>query len=413
MIGLNRIFEIIDGYRDEVIRIQTELTSRVALGPDNGGSGEHDKTAFIKDLLEKLGPDSISEYRAPDERARDGYRPNLVAAWGEEEEQPTVWVLSHSDVVPPGDPALWDQDPYVVKVDGDRLIGRGVEDNQHGFVSSYLALKAVLDSGLRPKRRVGLAVVADEETGSRFGLDFLVKHHRELFKEHDLIVVPDVGNDDGTMIEVAEKSMLWMKFIVTGRQCHGSTPQKGRNSLSGAAKLIVALEELRRRFPEPDGLFSPSVSTFEPTRIEANIPNVNTIPGRDVFYMDCRILPRYRTADVLSEARDIAESVGRDLALDMRIEAVHQLEASKPTPEDSPVVKELAEAVFHVTGRTAEPKGIGGGTVAVFFRKAGLPAAVWCTMPETAHQPNEYTLISNNITDAKTFACLYMGMGKA
>ena len=47
--------------------------------------------------------------------------------------------------------------------------------------------------------------------------------------------------------------------------------------------------------------------------------------------------------------------------------------------------------------------------MAAFFRKAGLPAAVWSTVSDTAHQPNEYCLVSHVITDAKIFACLYMG----
>jgi succinyl-diaminopimelate desuccinylase len=51
--------------------------------------------------------------------------------------------------------------------------------------------------------------------------------------------------------------------------------------------------------------------------------------------------------------------------------------------------------------------GIGGGTVAAFFREAGLPAAVWSTCADTAHQPNEFCLISHVITDAKVFATIY------
>jgi succinyl-diaminopimelate desuccinylase len=72
------------------------------------------------------------------------------------------------------------------------------------------------------------------------------------------------------------------------------------------------------------------------------------------------------------------------------------------------VVKALAGAIRRVTGKKAKPMGIGGGTVAAFFRSAGLPAAVWCTVSDTAHQPNEYCLISNILTDAKIFACLYL-----
>ncbi|MEM2118682.1 MAG: M20/M25/M40 family metallo-hydrolase, partial [Candidatus Bathyarchaeia archaeon] len=50
--------------------------------------------------------------------------------------------------------------------------------------------------------------------------------------------------------------------------------------------------------------------------------------------------------------------------------------------------------------------GIGGGTCAAFFRKIGIPAAVWCTHDEMAHQPNEYAKIENMVNDAKVFALL-------
>ncbi|MEA2040206.1 MAG: M20 family metallo-hydrolase, partial [Thermodesulfobacteriota bacterium] len=293
MANLQEVFEKIDGYRDEIIQVQTDLTSKVALGPDNGGLGEHEKSDFIRELLETAGPDVLEEFRAPDERAQDGYRPNLIAKWGNDLPGPTVWVLSHSDIVPPGDLSLWESDPYKVRVEGDRVIGRGVEDNQHGFVSSYLGLKAILESGRELSRPVALAVVADEETGSNYGLRYLLKQHSELFKKTDLIVVPDGGDEEGIMIEVAEKSMLWVRFTVQGLQCHASTPDKGKNSLVGAAALITALGRLKEQFCLSDELFDPPMSTFEPTKMEANVPNVNTIPGRDVFHMDCRVLPNY------------------------------------------------------------------------------------------------------------------------
>ncbi|MBW1850661.1 MAG: M20 family metallo-hydrolase [Deltaproteobacteria bacterium] len=406
---LEKIFKKIDGYKNEVIQLQSALTCKVAMGPENGGTGEHEKAGFIKGLLDAMDPDIIEEFRAPDERAQDGYRPNLVAKWHGSEEAQTVWVLSHLDIVPPGDSDLWDSDPFEVKVDGDRIIGRGVEDNQHGFVSSYLAMKAIVESGRKTKRPVGLAAVADEETGSRYGLQYLLEQERGLFKEDDLIVVPDGGNEDGTMIEVAEKSMLWVKVIITGRQCHASTPKKGKNSLVGAARMILALERLNEQFSFVDEMFKPSVSTFAPTKIESNVPNVNTIPGRDVFYMDCRILPQYSVDEILAASREIATKIGSELDLQIDLETVHREDSTEPTSADAPVVQSLKRAIKRVSGKDAQPVGIGGGTVAAFFRKAGLPAAVWCTMCDTAHQPNEYALISNIITDAKIFACLYMG----
>ena len=400
------IYKIIDGYHDEVIQLQRDLTARVALGPENGGTGEHEKVEFIHQLLGGMKPDLIQEIHAPDEKARDGYRPNLIAKWEGNQKDRTVWILAHADIVPPGNRSLWECDPYHIKVDGDRIIGRGVEDNQHGFVSAYLALRAILDSGETLKRSLGLVIVADEETGSRYGLEYILKHHGHIFNPSDLIIVPDAGNEHGTMIEIAEKSMLWLKFTVSGRQCHASTPHKGQNSLVGAAELILALAGLKEKFPLSNSLFSPPVSTFEPTKIEANVSNVNTIPGRDVFYTDCRILPDYSVDQVIAAAEGIAKSVGAETGFKIEVETAHRQDAALPTPSDAQVVTALKKAVLKVTGRNAKPMGIGGGTVAAFFREVGLPAAVWSTCPDTAHQPNEYCLISQVISDAKVFASI-------
>ncbi|MEW6664227.1 MAG: M20 family metallo-hydrolase [Thermodesulfobacteriota bacterium] len=405
---LKEVFDRIDGWRDQVISLQEELTARVALGTQNGGTGEHDKTNYLHGKILALKPDLMEEVRAPDQKAQDGYRPNLVARWDGSKGGPTTWVLSHMDIVPPGDPTLWETDPFRLTVEGDRIIGRGVEDNQHGIVSSYLAVQAVLETGRRPVRSMGLVFVADEETGSEYGLEYLLRHRKGIFSPQDLIVVPDWGNEQGSMIEVAEKSMLWLRFTVKGKQCHASTPHEGKNSLYGAARLIIELDRLKREYAFEDRLFRPSVSTFEPTKIEANVPNVNTIPGKDTFYVDCRILPRYRVGEVLFRAKAIAAEVAGSLEVSIEVEPIYLQEATEPTPADAPVVQALSRAIREVKGLDAVPTGIGGGTVAAFFRRAGLPAAVWLTESATAHQPNEYCLVSNLLGDAKVLACLFM-----
>ncbi len=314
----------------------------------------------------------------------------------------------HSDVVPPGDLSLWKGNPYEVRVEGDKIFGRGVEDNQHAFVSFYIAIKAILDTDIKLlKHPVGLVVVADEETGSRYGLRYILKYHN-VFKKEDLIIVPDGGNEEGTMIEIAEKSMLWLRFEVYGTQCHASTPDKGNNSLYAAAKLIVNLRKLKEIFSEKDPLFSPPYSTFEPTKIEANVENINTIPGKHVFYMDCSVLPSYRLDKVIEEIKKVASSIEEELGVKININTEYRLDAPKPTPKDSLVVKALSEAIKEVKGKEAEIKGIGGGTVAAFLREKGLPAVVWSTVSDTAHKPDEYCLIPNIIDDAKIMAYLML-----
>jgi len=400
------VFEKIETYREEVVEIQRELVKRPALSPENGGTGEHEKVDYMRYLLERLNPGRLIQIDAPDPRAKAQSRPNLMAFYGEAKNKYVV--LAHADIVPPGDLNLWESDPFELKVDGDKLIGRGVEDNNHGFISPYLALKAIHELGIKPVRQVCISVVADEETGSTYGLRYLLENHLHLFSKEDLIVVPDGGDQDGTMIEVAEKSMLWLKIEVKGIQCHASTPHKGKNALNAAAHLICALEEVKACFSKEDPLFSPPKTTIEPTKILPNVPNVNTIPGLQVFYVDLRVLPSENTEDVIAQIKKVAQGIEREMGVQINIEAILNQKAAPPTDPNSPVVWALKKAIGDVLKREGVPKGIGGGTVAQFFRQKGLPAAVWMTSEDTAHQPNEWCRISTILQDAKVFAYLFL-----
>jgi succinyl-diaminopimelate desuccinylase len=397
-----RLCERLDTYQEAAIELQRHLVSRVALGPEVGGDGEADKAAFLRDLVKSWGL-AVEDYPAPDDRVPAGMRPNLVAYLpGKRPEK--VWVLSHTDVVPPGDLNLWDSDPYALRVEGDRLYGRGTEDDHHGIVMSLMAVKAFLDLQITPERTVALALVADEETGNEKGLIHLLQEHRHLFSPRDLIIVPDAGNQDGTMIEVAEKSILWLKVTLLGQQSHASRPHKAKNTLRAAAHVIVALDALHQEFPLQNSLFRPPGSTFEPTKKEANVPNINTIPGRDVFYLDCRVLPNYDLDQVTAQARAMANETAKRFGVTVTVEPVQSLPSAPPTAPEAPVVKALERAIRQVYGRNATPQGIGGGTVAAFFRQAGLPAAVWMSANDCAHQPNEYCVLSHLLGDAKVLA---------
>ena len=396
------VSERLETYQEDVIELQRQLVSRVALGPEVGGVGEADKAAFLADLLHSWGL-KVDNYPAPDDRVPGGVRPNLIAYLpGRRPEK--VWVLSHMDVVPPGDLSLWDSDPFTLRVDGDRLYGRGTEDDHHGIVMSLMAVKAFLDLQITPARPIALALVADEETGNDKGLAYLIREHRRLFSPRDLIIVPDAGSQDGTMIEVAEKSILWLKLTLLGQQSHASRPHKARNTLRAAAHVIVALDDLQREFPRQNPLFRPPMSTFEPTRKDANVPNINTIPGRDVFYLDCRVLPDYDLAQVQARVQALAADAAGKFGVTVAVEPVQTLPSAPPTAPDAPVVKALQQAIRRVYGREAIPQGIGGGTVAAFFRQQGLPAAVWMTANDCAHQPNEFCYLSHLLGDARVLA---------
>ncbi|MBA4392841.1 MAG: diaminopimelate aminotransferase [Desulfobacca sp.] len=397
----------INSYQDQIIALQRDLTAIPALGPQNGGQGEYVKALYLEKLIKTLSPQTLLSLPCPDPKVPQGLRPNLLALFEGQNPSKTVWILSHMDIVPIGDLRLWKTDPFELKRKGDRLYGRGIEDNQHGIVSSFFAVKALQEEAVIPAYSIGLIWVSDEETGSHKGLEFVLKQKRRLFKADDLIIVPDAGNQEGTLIEVAEKSLLWVKFTLSGRQCHASRPDLGINTLRGTAHLIMALERLHYFFNKKDSSFDIPTSTFEPTQKEANVPNVNTIPGQDIFYLDCRILPQYPIKKVIEKIKEMGAEVEKKTGVRVKTEVVNAVQAPSPTGADAPVVLALQKAIESVYHKKAFPKGIGGATVAAFFREAGLPAAVWCTSSETAHQPNEYCRLSHLVRDAQVFAHIF------
>ncbi|MFH1033803.1 MAG: M20 family metallo-hydrolase [Pseudomonadota bacterium] len=398
----------IEGFGPQMIEALAKLTAVPALGPANGGQGEMAKARLLEPWLNDLGL-VVERADAPDERVEGGARPNLLARLPGGD-GPAMWVLAHLDVVPVGELAQWDSDPWTLRVEGDKLYGRGVEDNHHGLLSGYFAIKALKDLGLTPPGPAGLALVSDEETGSLLGLDHLLKVRGDAFAPRDLIVVPDSGRPDASLIEVAEKSIYWLKVEVTGSQVHGSVPHKGVNALYAAARMMVEVRQVAKHFDRQDPLFRPPISTMEPTAKEKGVENINTIPGRDVFYVDCRVLPGIPLDQVRQEFRRRFEAIAAQEGAQVAISEVQCLQAPPATPADAPVVLALTRAIARVHGVEAHPGGIGGGTVAAFFRQRGLPVAVWSCTQNTAHMPNEWTSLKALIKDTQVMALLYAGL---
>ena len=330
MSDFERVAKRIDGYEELIIDLERQLTAIQALDPDSGGDGEEKKAARLLSILEELGVTEVTVYKSPDERVSAGHRPNIVARIPGQDRGKTVWLMSHMDVVPPGDLKTWTSDPWTVRVDGGKIYGRGVEDNQQGMVASLCLAQALKEEGVTPQCDLGLLFVADEETGNKLGIEWLLDNH-EIFGERDIIVVPDGGEPDGSMIEVAEKGIVWLKLTVKGRSTHGSTPERGINAHLAACKLVLALDEgLHGQFDKRDEVFDPPISTFAATKVESAPISVNTVPGEHVIYLDCRVLPDYSLDEVLAAAKAIAAAGDSAAGTSTEVEAVQRMDSAPP-----------------------------------------------------------------------------------
>ena len=359
------IFAEIERQKDELTQTLMELIRVPAVAPENGGEGETKKAEKLVQILKTTGFDKIERFDAKDDRVPSKNRPNIIAYYGGESETEKLWIITHMDVVPPGEESLWTvTKPFEPITREGRIYGRGSEDNGQSMVASIFAVKALKSLG-------------------------------------------DSGNEDGSFIEIAEKSAVWFRIRTIGKQTHASRPDRGLNAHRVGMEYALALDRmLHERCSLKNAYFEPPESTIEPTKKDKNVDAVNIIPGEDIVYFDCRILPNYSLDEIINDIQKLAEEFEKKTGAKIKFEIQQKSVAPKPTDANAKIVTMLEEAIRKI--RRVEPKvgGIGGGTCAAFFRRIGIPAVVWSTIDETGHQPNEYAKIENLVNDAKIFAYL-------
>ncbi|HPC37709.1 MAG TPA: M20 family metallo-hydrolase [Exilispira sp.] len=387
----------------ELIELSKKFISFNSVNPKTGGPGELEVSKWLKNVCSEMNVDEIKEINAPDNQVPYGFRPNILALIDGEKKDKRIWFMTHMDKVPAGEITLWENDPFTPVVKNGKIYGRGSEDNGASLVASIIAAKILKKLNIKPKYDLGLMFVSDEETGSEFGISYVLNNFQ--FGEDDWFIVPDAGNPEGNEIEIAEKSIMWVKMITKGKQAHASMPHLARNAHRAAMECAIAIDSyIHTKYNDIDDLFVPNISTFEPTKKELNVENVNTIPALDIICFDGRILPHYDIDAIFNEMKQIAKIYESKYQVEISFEFLQKNIAPKPTSSDHPLVISFSKAIEKT--RNFKPKlvGIGGGTCAAILRKAGLPAIVWATIEETAHQPNENCTIEYILNDAITYA---------
>ena len=417
---MNITNDLKDKITQEIEQLKTEMTGSLcrilrfpAVSPHNGGQGEEAKAQEVSNLINELGLTDgakLEWVRIPDGKSETGNRPSLILRTPGKTGA-RLWILCHLDVVSEGDRALWNTDPFEPVVKDGMIIARGANDNGQAGIALLYALKALKNLNLTPEYEICASFVADEEMGSHYSIEPMVTKGIVDFRKDDMILVPDGGNSSGDFIQIAEKGILQMEFLITGKQVHASTPNLGSNACRAANMFSVELDEaLHKAFPDVNKLFSPETSTFEPTRRYTNVVSVNVVPGTEKLSFDCRVLPHIKLDDVINIAEKVMKDIMSRIDVKIELNIINRHDPAPSTSEESLIAKLTVKTVGEVLDIKPRFGGVGGGTFAAFFRHEGIPSVVWAQNTDgQAHQPNEYAMIEHMINNAKVFALLMMG----
>jgi acetylornithine deacetylase/succinyl-diaminopimelate desuccinylase-like protein len=361
----------------------------------------------IKDILEREGISNQDVHileSAPN-------RINLVTRiCGDGSHRPLL-LSGHVDVVP-AEREKWTRDPFSGEIADGCVWGRGALDMK-GFLAMYLqTFLTARRLNLPLKRDLILAAIADEEAGFIHGSKFLVDNHRSLIDAEYGIT------EGGAMsihiagkrlypIQVAEKSVCWMKITAQGEPGHGSLPHTD-NAVAHLSRAIFRLSRIghlpvhisatyRRMIqaiagqssfpinlfvrlldhraianiilkvapPQAKSLLTAFLTnTVTPTMLKAGT-KINVIPSIAEGALDCRLLPGQNPQDVI---REITNVIGSGFQL----EPIATTEGVE-FPTDTPLYRLLVDVTHRMDpGGTIFPMLMPGGTDANQYQRADI-----------------------------------------
>ncbi len=318
---------------------------------------------------------------------------------------PALVLSGHTDVVPPGDPAAWDGDPFVPRVAGGAVHGRGACDMKAGVVASLGALAAIRTAGVRLARPLALHGVVGEEDGGLGAWATLRRGHRG---EACVIPEPTAG-----ALVTAAAGALTFRLVVTGRAAHAAMRERGVSAveLFGEVHADLRLFEAQRqrdadpRFGDAPFPYGLSIGRLHAGDWASSVPDRLVAEGR----YGVRLGEPPAAARQAFEARLAGFCAGHPWL------ATHPVEltwtggafASGELPAGHPLLPAVRRCVADAGGGDPPERAVRAGTDLRLYADAGVPTLHYGPGDlDLAHGPHERVPVDDLVTATRAFVLL-------
>jgi acetylornithine deacetylase len=351
---------------EALVAVNSINPSLVPGAPGEGAAGEVAAAA-----MKKAGLDVVFQEASPGRRNVIGVLDGVVKG-------PAMMFCGHIDTV--GVEGM--RDPFVPRVEGGRMYGRGAQDMKGGVAAMIAAAGSLAPTWKRG--RLIVAAVVDEEYMS-IGAEALVREWRA-----DAAIVTEPTD---LQMAVGHKGFAWVEVVTRGRAAHGSRPAEGRDAIARMGRVLVALEsrdrELRARPPVPfQGTGSAHASIINGGR------ELSSYPDSCTLQMERRTVSGEDDAGVAAE---MDELLGRLRLEDPEFEATARVTGYRAAYCLDPSHR-LPQALGHAlgqAGRSSEPVGMSFWTDAALLAGAGIPSILFGPGGAGLHSAVEYVNVDD------------------
>ena len=354
--------------------------------------------AFVADYLSERGV----AYRVV---APQTHLPNLIATFKGAQPGRHLILNGHLDVFPSGDPEQWSADPWSGLLQGDKLFGRGVIDMKTGTAASILTYLYLHELRGQLKGTLTLTAVSDEETGGRWGSQYLVDNEPEVLGD---CVLNGEPSTPGT-IRFGEKGPLWLELRVQAAGGHGAYTHLSPNAIKESAAIIGELEALTQlpvnmppdvlaRVEEARAALDAALGAGATDLVQQVTLNIGVIGGgvkMNVIAADCRTEVDLRCPVGLSAATLLAafeEIIQRHPGTSYTVHQITEPSVCDPNHELVGILQRNAETM---RGIRPLPAISIGGTDCRIWRERGIPAYVYGPTPYNMGAADEYVTLDD------------------
>jgi succinyl-diaminopimelate desuccinylase len=200
---------------------------------------------------------------------------NLWAVIGDS--GPLFCFAGHTDVVPPGDSASWQTDPFEPTIENGMLYGRGSADMKGSLAAMVVASERFLALNPHPGGRLAFLLTSDEEGPAVDGTVKVMEWLKEQGEQIDYCLVgePSSGDRLGDRVRNGRRGSLSGKLILQGIQGHVAYPELADNPIHRIGPVIEQLATTE--WDSGDERFPPT--SFQISGIRAGTGAGNVIPG--------------------------------------------------------------------------------------------------------------------------------------
>jgi len=392
------------------------LTRMVAVPSVGGTPAESEVQHQLAGWLDEIGCDvdtwEIDLAEAATATDAPGQEVERTEAWGvvgtlpaAVSGPPALVFSGHTDVVPPGDPALWDGDPFVPRVASGNLHGRGACDMKGGVIAALAALAAVRSAGVELVRPVALHGVVGEEDGGLGAWAALRRGHLG-----DVCVIPE---PTARAVVTASAGALTFRLEVTGHAAHAAHRDQGVSAVELFAVVHAGLQEFETerqkdadpRFGDAACPYGLSIGRVRAGDWASSVPDRLVAEGR----YGVRVGEPVPVAKAAFEARLAAICAGDPWLAEhpVRLAWTGGAFASGQLPAGHALLPTVQAAVADAGGGATEERAIAAGSDLRLYAAAGVPTLHYGPGDlNLAHGPLEKVPVSDVVTAARAFALL-------